>query len=1752
MKSKMRKKMIAFLLCMVLVICNSVSILADTPAEATTTVEKQTKQAGAVKETGSEAEKKEIKAGDADDTSGRSDSGSSDEKKTDKEDSSGSGAPETKTTETKEDTTKATTEAKEGSDKADEVTTEEKKDSDKADEVTTEAKDETTEASEEKTTTEKTTTEAAEETSTTGEKEETDEADEDEDKDKNNAEEKTTEASAEETTPAALTYDDENVTVTVSAVAEGAIPADATLKVVPILKDDTETKDQYTEVEQKIQEKAAETETEIKGFLAYDITFVDADGNEIEPNSEVKVSMEYKEAALPAEITAEDAKTSEVSVMHLEEDDAGNVSKVVDMGEAGQVDTLETTDAKQVEKVEVKTESFSYYTIYWYVHNSYSYKDSVEVHYVDTDGMSLDELVNLPDFGRTDENGTDKIINLDNSDKYKVAIPGYTYKRSTVATDPYSAPNSDQIYRVKLLSQEYGYWTYYNISYSKSVNGNNWSAFEENESVYMVYQKDSSGGGSTGGGSSATGNLAHQKCVKDNGDGTYDLTLNVTGAVGTEANPAKVDIVFVLDLSGSMEGDNLDEAKAAVNTLTTSLGNRRDVNSQWKLVTFSSSASSKYSWTSANGINSTVRSFTDRSCSGGTNYEAGLRAAGNVIKSGRTNATKIVIFLTDGQPTYYVNDRGSNESGGGNYTTWDDYNGALEGAETITCDQFYAIGMGLPDDVGEDHYDGVEESGYTVLQNVANKVSTSKRYVKNVDNNESLSGVFEDIAGDVTEYTASNVTIVDTLTSEVDMVDGSTLTVMVTDEEGTDVTKQEQEAGEIVASYNPQTKQIRLDFDDEYVLKQDYTYSVTMKIQPNEEAKQLYIDNDYEYPHTGEANTGETSAGKPGIFSNVEDSATVTWTTNGEEKEGLYNRPVVQLPKANTPTPPPTTEKELSREKYVKDNKDGTYDLTLNVSGQVGSVTNKAKVDVLLLIDVSTSMRYGLDGTEYGSVRDNSRITEAKKAVKELTDELAAKSDTVDSRWKVVTFGETATNLTPSWTTANEAYNKVDDISIKTDVGTNYEAGFDKTVDALNQDKRAGAEQIVIFLTDGAPTYATNIGDGTYTSQNILNATNNAAKAIACSQFYAIGIGIGKVEVINGWDSYSTTGTEILNNIADNVSSTIPGTVKNTTEIVQVFRQIAASITSFLCSNVTITDTLSKYAEIADENAKLEITVKKNNGVGQPETVVGTSQNGTVKNGAELTLQATDTNKVATLEASYNKETKQITLDFPDEYKLEADLTYYVTVEIAPTIDAYKEYDEKGQYPHTGDNETDAEGNDTSSGKPGFFSNDNAKVIYTYNGESGESEYPKPVIQVSAMTTEDAPFISVSKTFSGLSKEQVEELKSKDDDVNPNNDFTITITSENETYRDLKLSEGVASDDGLTYTWLLQNYSTGTYFVAENNAELDDYDLDITGTGEITVSDKDWTFGSNVWAVDINNGTPFTINDQAIVMIALKEEGSYLIWTKNTLSSAQQEAIKSSINGFRQSEDDTLKAFFTSTVNKAYFYSGNTLENGISYGGSKVQYTNSRLSFEHARQWKNVLAGTYELTGDHTHDINIMNAYTPQSINIDFQKYGTDYNTNQMSAKFKLEKLFIGTDGKLTGEIEGSVLEKDVTPATNDFGALAPGVYRLTELEAPAGYVVLPEPIYFKVETRVVSFITVSEDGTIQTADNVQTMYELIPPEGEQDGYIIKIKNDTLYDLPSAGGSGIYWYTVSGALLMMGAALIVYREKRKREVLLRK
>ena len=43
--------------------------------------------------------------------------------------------------------------------------------------------------------------------------------------------------------------------------------------------------------------------------------------------------------------------------------------------------------------------------------------------------------------------------------------------------------------------------------------------------------------------------------------------------------------------------------------------------------------------------------------------------------------------------------------------------------------------------------------------------------------------------------------------------------------------------------------------------------------------------------------------------------------------------------------------------------------------------------------------------------------------------------------------------------------------------------------------------------------------------------------------------------------------------------------------------------------------------------------------------------------------------------------------------------------------------------------------------------------------------------------------------------------------------------------------------------------------------------------------------------------------------------------------------------------------------------------------------------------------------------------------------------------------------------------------------------------------------------------------------------------------YTFVFENTPNYELPSTGGIGTFWYTIGGVLLMMAAALMLYRNK---------
>lgn len=184
-------------------------------------------------------------------------------------------------------------------------------------------------------------------------------------------------------------YEDDQVVITVSAAEEGIIPENARLRVIPITASE-ETGEQYEQVAEKLLEKAENEEYDIAGFLAYDIAFIDEEGNEVEPNGEVKVTMNYKQAVMPEELnqanfalldetdgeTAEAEETGAeageeqpmnigVTVMHLEEDENGQVAQVVDLAAENKVETLETTEEQAVEKTEFITDGFSVFTLTW-------------------------------------------------------------------------------------------------------------------------------------------------------------------------------------------------------------------------------------------------------------------------------------------------------------------------------------------------------------------------------------------------------------------------------------------------------------------------------------------------------------------------------------------------------------------------------------------------------------------------------------------------------------------------------------------------------------------------------------------------------------------------------------------------------------------------------------------------------------------------------------------------------------------------------------------------------------------------------------------------------------------------------------------------------------------------------------------------------------------------------------------------------------------------------------------------------------------------------------------------------------------------------------------------------------------------------------------------------------------------------------------------------------------------------------------
>lgn len=395
------------------------------------------------------------------------------------------------------------------------------------------------------------------------------------------------------------------------------------------------------------------------------------------------------------------------------------------------------------------------------------------------------------------------------------------------------------------------------------------------------------------------------------------------------------------------------------------------------------------------------------------------------------------------------------------------------------------------------------------------------------------------------------------------------------------------------------------------------------------------------------------------------------------------------------------------------------------------------------------------------------------------------------------------------------------------------------------------------------------------------------------------------------------------------------------------------------------------------------------------------------------------------------------------------------------------------------------------------------------------------------------PYITVSKTFKGLSYDQIKKLsgfkitvKSTDESVEHN----LTLTDSNVT-----VSPNVTDNTQIqdyTFTWRIENCETGTYEVTETGATVGQYQLETTGIAEdITISAETWTFTPDVSSVSGNNNTNFTIGSNKIVMASSTE--GYLIWTNEQLSAAQEAAVIQSIN--TDEEFDTFKInAMIATAENCHFYYGNSIAEGIILGKGTITYNppveesaEGTLIFENTSIWMNVIKGSYTMTNAVNADIGVTNTYTA---NLDLKKISASTNSELTNAVFRISKL---EESNWVSVQENIIVTNEV-----ELKKLEPGVlYQLTETSAPEGYMLLTDSIYFKAIEGSIKLC--NESGIVIESGSTDMWYI------SENGISLTIKNHLIYELPSAGGSGIYWYLMGGILFMLAGSFILYRNKRK-------
>ena len=1210
-----------------------------------------------------------------------------------------------------------------------------------------------------------------------------------------------------------LTYENSQVSIRVTADEEGNIPQGASLSVTPIEKQEIhddmdadakaeaeELNAQYDATAEKLQEKAQGEEYDILGFLAYDITFVDENGDKLEPNGSVSVSMDYKEAAIPEEVkTAREAgaEVADVTLMHLEENSDGAVKDVVDMvADESQEANVQTTEATEVEAAEFVTESFSVFTLTWKGKSA----SGLTIQAVDTEGNSIGAS------GITENISREATVTVIAGNQFRIS--GYTFLKATL-----NGVDGTEIKRLKC--EENGYFNKtYTWYYNTSENGyGGWQNVNSN-TIYFVYRSalvDLEG--------NAVSTTKHQEMISKVSQGDLPITWSRSATYVYNQGGSEVslgldwtwnDVTEHLDdLSITNENQVWDGSRLAKHNL-----NNKDYLAENTITAYKDNLYDSATW-KINGSKGTDEaltrfrgSFDLKNLQKESDYD--YADYDYTIKSVLDDSR---IYINDNM-FVFVYPEGADITN----ENYKDYLAFWTGTSNRSDDiQYYQ------EKAGTRAYNNIAAGG----QWRENGVDDSKNPFCKITNGWYAKPVEDGAGGIIQRELAKNPSntkfCIDVITHdnatgggmyrlEINAQKKQKTPVSFYKVDADDISKGIQGAKFTMTSANGATYFFTSGADGKTNENKLVPGTYTLK---ENVAGSGYLGSSNEWT-VEVTNTGFSIT----LNGDDDENATAGTFTSGSKAEKWY---ITNKKNGTTPTPP-TPDQDLGAPEHKKTIlKNGNdYRLSLDVKGEVGQAT---PIDVLLIVDESGSME--------GDGKRN-----VDKAVAQLVGQLKA-SDIKDNI-KIAIVGFSGTKGTWVWDSlfsghyeGDEADNdartrmpwtKVTELGsspfgLTVDGGTNWQAGVRKGEEVLASGT-SGAKKYVIFLTDGNPTFmydsdGMTTGDGQDYDEKYLNAAVtewNSTTHLKSAVKYIIDANNKTQSKCS--DFASKVGAENLNGTSE-------------TALTTAFEKIAKDITKPEYTKVSITDTLSEYADFAD--------------AGQLNLKVYRQKDGEAK--SEL-----DASKY---EVVWGEDGKTVTVKLLNQEALEEKVTYTVEFNIKPTMKAYADYAKQNGYGGvTGDTNTDTDtANPTSSGKPGFHSNATAKVTYTVNGKEDHAEYAHPVLQVEQKTTEH----SVKKEWVGGEEDSVQvQLTAKYNDGND------TLTDVPSTYQSLttemRETQTLNETNGWTYKWEnLPKY----YYYTDKDGKLARTEI-VYSVEEVNPSNK-----YNVTCVTSEDGKLTTITNTA-------------------------------------------------------------------------------------------------------------------------------------------------------------------------------------------------------------------------------------------------------------------------------------------------